>query len=133
MADKDKCLNKSNEFVSKCRHLNKFKIKNVKGMEDMDLLKHTANVSEHEGNLNAKDLDNELSKVRRSRRNMQKDCITKPCSVALERINIQDCSKPCHVILKRIDDSTSSTAKTNASTRRTRRKNPRYFGEEWFK
>ena len=39
--ENDKQLNKASEFISKCRHQNKFKLANIKGGEDVDLLAHT--------------------------------------------------------------------------------------------
>lgn len=40
-SDQDKILNKNNDFISKCRHRNKFKLCNLKGAKPVDILAHT--------------------------------------------------------------------------------------------
>ena len=69
-ADPMVLINKRDEFLNKCRHANKYKLKNVKYDQHVDLLYHTANpLIENQPAVNM--IAQHLSKPRRHRNNLK--------------------------------------------------------------
>ena len=69
-ADPMVLINKRDEFLNKCRHANKYKLKNVKYDQHVDLLYHTANpLIENQPAINM--TANHLSKPRRHKNNLK--------------------------------------------------------------
>ena len=90
-AYEDKSINKRDEFVSKCRHQNKFKLSFLKNAQEVDLLAHTNNVSlQHKTGVDAYHKCN-LSRFRKVKKVVSDwSSNLKECTVRIEKLDLSN-------------------------------------------
>ena len=137
LADTEKTLNKRDEFVTKCRHQNKFKLINIKDQGKIDLLAHTYDQNTKIPTYDLTKARNRMNnKIPRNNQILNSERNLKQCSLKLRRLSPNTINK----FKPKTNENSYKTkfqsqkiVDTQYSQRgRERKPNTKFYNSEWI-